>query len=768
MNNTFNFLSKSTLIVLFAFTLVNCSNDDVTIGNIVISEDELNKTVEWDETESSIDFTANTSWSAKVEDVTSRAANTTTDWIKLTNSKGEAGDNDMPILLTKNDNDTYREATITITCGEKPVNIKIHQKANPDAVHIMDPSQIANYDKYYLPGTWNKGFEKGANGMLRSDAKWSWWRMKQSDHFFVFWEPGFGENPNADSIPEALRVNVDDLLQKAEQFYQTNINKLGMATTGQGKSRLDNYKMEIYLLYQTEWLATGSGYDDAIGALWVNPSTCKPVGSTIAHEIGHSFQYQVSADKLYTGEAKAMDNGIVPVGFRYGFGENGSGGCTFWEQCAQWQSFQDYPQEAFTQDANVQVWLKNHHRHFNHEWQRYASYWFPYYYTQKHGIEAYGKIWKESKYPEDPIQTYMRLYCNNNLNTLYKDMYDYSAHCANYDFDAIHQYVTSAALNYSTKLYKNGNYYQVSYENCPGTTGFNLIPLNIPSAGTKITADFIGLTPGSTLASDDEGTVVDGDGKTKGNVKTYNSQNNSSSNFRFGYVAIVGDKSHYSDMFSGKSGEASYIVPKGTTKLYFIIMAAPETYNRHAWDDDETNDEQWPYKVRFTGTDLLGNVEIGEGGPENVTITKSVNCNSSSKDYVQGTLNLLDDGIMSKIAKAFKIQPSVIASNTIAASKEVKPTEGKIAIGIEQSDGTISYAYSANGLGIWCSADGNASSWGDNSPAYFEYVPTSFALAYGHHPGVSVSGKTYTIKPTMVYVKNGKTYKAVIKLEMKF
>ena len=204
--------------------------------------------------------------------------------------------------------------------------------------------------------------EKGSEGMLRSDAKWSWWRYKSSEHFFVFWEPGFGSDPNAETIPEALRVDVDDLLLKAEQFYKTNIEKLGMAMVGEGKSVLDKYKMEIFLLYQTEWFATGSGYDDMIGALWVNPSTCKPVGSTIAHEIGHSFQYQTSADQLYTRTVEPLENGIVPVGFRYGNGEKGAGGSAFWEQCAQWQSFQDYPEEAFTQDANVQVWLRNHHR----------------------------------------------------------------------------------------------------------------------------------------------------------------------------------------------------------------------------------------------------------------------------------------------------------------------------------------------------------------------------------------------------------------------
>ncbi len=773
-NNNYSIISRSALRVLLllitGFISACTDSNDVVIGNIAISENEIPKTVDWDEVESSVSFNANSSWTATVDDVTSRAANTQISWIKLTCPSGSAGDNKMPILLTKNDNDTYREATITIKCGDKLSQITIHQNANPDAVHIMDVSKIPDYAKYYCPGTWNEGFEKGPEGMLRSDAKWSWWRHKSSEHFFVFWAPEFGDNPNAETVPEALRVDVDDLLAKAENFYKTNVEKLGMATTGQGKSVLDKYKMEIYLLYQPEWLATGSGYDNTIGALWVNPSTCKPVGSTIGHEIGHSFQFQVSADKLFTGETQAMSNGIVPVGFRYGFGENGAGGCAFWEQCAQWQSFQDYPEQAFTQDANVQVWIKNHHRHFNHEWQRYACYWFQYYYTQKHGIASYARIWKESVYPEDPVQTYMRLYCNNNLNSLYDDMYDYSAHCANYDFTAVHQYKTDASQNYSTTLYNSNGYYQVGYANCPGTTGFNLIPLNVPNAGTNVTATLQGMIPGSALAYGDPGKVVDGDGKTKSIVTTYNSQSNQDENFRYGFVAVAGDKSYYSEMSSGKSGTSAYTVPNGTTRLYFCVMGAPDTYRRHAWDDDETNDEQWPYRVKFSGTDLLGNVDIPAGNPEDETISHEISLNSASTDYQLGSINLLTNGDMAKIAKAFKMQPSEIAGITLTAGSVTSdgPSEGQIAIALTCPDGTLSYSYSANGTGFWCTANGSAGSWGDSSPVFFEYDYGGFSLNYGHHPGISVAGTTYTIKPTMVYKKGGKLYKAVITLKLKF
>ena len=635
-----------------------------------------------------------------------------------------------------------------------------------DTVKTMNKSDIKNYDKYICPSSNNPHFEKGTDYMLYSEAYYSWWRMKQSDHFFVFWSPEFGDDPNASTVAENMRVDVDDLLKKAEQFYKTNIETLGMAKTGQGQSMLDDYKMQIYLIYQDEWLATGSGYDDKIGALWVNPSTCQPVGSTIAHEIGHSFQYQVYADKVNKQGAAADYH----QGFRYGFGKDGSGGCAYWEQCAQWQSFQDYPSEAF--GYWLDTWTANCHRHFGHEFMRYASYWFQYWFTEKHGIESYARIWKESKYPEDPIQTYMRLYCNNDLNTLYKDLYEYSTHCADYDIAAVHQYKKEAAVNYSTKMYKTDGYYQVAYANCPGTTGFNLIPLNVPSSG-KVSATFEGLTPGSALAAGDPGTVVDGDGNAKSTVTKYNSQSNTQSNFRYGFVAVTADgKSHYGEMHTGKSGSASYDVPSNTERLYLCVLAAPETYNRHAWNDDETKDEQWPYRVKFSGTDLLGNVTIPDGDPTDATVELEASLDASDANYPLKTFNLLNAGAMETIAKAFKLQPSEIAgatldAGTVTAEGFTGPADGKVAVGLTNPDGTVSYAYSANGIGFWIAADGSASSWG-SAPVYFEYDAGGYGLTVGHNPGSTEAGKTYTIKPTMVYNKGGKLYKAVITVKMKF
>ena len=109
---------------------------------------------------------------------------------------------------------------------------------------VLKPSDSPGYEKYYKPS------EFAMMDMFSRDAKWSFYRHKQSEHFIVFWEVGFGKDPNAKSVSESMRVDVDDLLAKAEQFYLTNIETLKFAEVGQGKSYLDWYKMQIYLFYQ--------------------------------------------------------------------------------------------------------------------------------------------------------------------------------------------------------------------------------------------------------------------------------------------------------------------------------------------------------------------------------------------------------------------------------------------------------------------------------------------------------------------------------------
>lgn len=636
--------------------------------------------------------------------------------------------------------------TTLVACGtDKDISVKKDTTSKDSSVVILKTTDIKDYAKYYKPQEF-KDLD-----MLRSDSKWSFVRSKQSTHFIVFWAKDFGADPNASSVSEAMRVDVDDMLKKAEAFYDMNVNTLKFAEVGTGKSNLDKYKMEIYLLYQTDWLATGSGYDDVIGALWVNPGTCKPVGSVIAHEIGHCFQYQVYADLLASG---ACSNDFTR-GFRYGFGGNGGNG--FWEQTAQWQSYQSYPVEAFS-SYNFGVYTENYHRHICHEWQRYASYFIHYYWADKHGIDFIGKLWREAKSPEDPIQAYMRL---NSLTVdqMNTELYDAATKFVTWDLDAIRANGSNYIGKLAYKFYQlTDGTYQVAYSRCPGSTGYNAIPLNVPAAGTVVTTTFSGLAPGSALAPGDPGQYTDNDKKLT--TTNYNSSSQTRAGWRYGYVALLSNGQRmYGDMNRNSSANVQFTVPTGCTKLWFVVLGAPSTYTSCPWDEKESNDDQWPYTVKFVNTDLLGNITINPNDtPKDLTLTYNVSFAADATAYSGTTVNLNTNGDISKVAQALVMQPSAITSSLLSA--KATPVEGKIAYAAIEPNGSLNYGSTGNGYGFWNDSQGNVIAWAkdNDSKLYSEFTPGNFEFTIGQYPGKSKSGDKYTIKDALVYTKSGKQY----------
>ena len=685
------------------------------------------------------------------------------EWLTFSKTEGTAGKMISTKAVAAKNDDRKREAACQIVSGVSVLDFVIKQD---QASLVLTAADVEDLDRYYQPKEFN--FD-----MMNSSSKWSFCRSKQSEHFIVFWDIKYGEygfygdrmgventSPSTLAKSHSMYVDIDDLLMKAEQFFDTNINKLKMAELGVGKSYLDDYKMEIYILYQSEWLATGSGYDNVIGALWVNPATCKPVGSTIAHEIGHSFQYQTYCDKVYQGEP---DN--LAYGFRYGFGPKGEGGCAYWEQCAQWQSFQDYPEQQFGHDLNV--FKAQYNRHFHHEWMRYASYWLQSYWVEKRGVEAYGEIWRQSVLPEDAIKTYTKIYNGGDWSKTAAELYDYAARMATFDIDGVREYAGSnvTANHFKTTLFKQADgYYQVSYGSCPSTAGFNIVPLNLPDEeGAVVTADFKGLQVGSALPEGDAGNFINGDLQTiQGTATTYNNVGNGKEGWRYGFVALKKDGSRvYGDMYSAKEGEASFAVPADAAYLYFVVLGAPIEYRQNEWDDDEKDDDQWPYKVKFGKTDLLGNFEIDEtADPKDAIITFDVNCDASNGGYPLGTIDLSSN---KNLAQAFVMNPSAISS--LIQGVNAKPSEGKIVWGLEQTDGSYAYKSTANN-GFWCTADGDLTNWGADAFTYVEF--DGLTITYGHYPGHSVAGETYTVKPTLIYTKGGEEYKTTVQINMAF
>jgi len=546
-----------------------------------------------------------------------------------------------------------------------------------------------------------------------STSTWCYPRSKQSDHFIVFWDAKYGnKDPNSTDIPTKYRVDIDDMLAKAESFYNLNVNTLKFAALGLGKSKLDQYKMMIFLYYQDEWLATGSGYDNTIGALWVSPGTSQPVGATIAHEIGHSFQYQVYSD---------LGGG---AGFRYGFGGNGGNG--FWEQTAQWQAYQSYPMEAFT-SSNFTVYTQNYHRHIHHEWQRYASYFIHYYWADKHGIDIVGRIWREAQQPEDPIQAYMRItgISNEQLND---EVYDAAKKFVTWDLDALRQngqnYIGTHTFNFNELA--DGSF-QVAYDHCPGTTGYNVIPLKVPTPGTQVTTTFTGLP----------------------NAEGFNQVDANRAGWRYGYVALLENGNRvYGNMEQGTSKAVNFTIPENCARLWFVVTGAPTSYAVHPWDEVENNDEQWPYKVKFTNTSLINHIDLDEDAvPKDNTFSFNISFPRDTVSY-SGKIASVD---LTQLAQTFALQPSKI-TQLMGSS---------ISFYAVESNGSLNPTTTANGYGHWFDANGDVVSWGSNAKVFSEFNGSNFTFSIGQYPGHSVSGDQYIIKQALVYTyESGKTAQA--------
>ncbi len=724
--------------------LTSCDDDKFVapVSDVIIFGEGVEKSVSLDPKTlaGTLEFTSRMVWTAEpAEDAK---------WLTISPKSGTGGPAVITFTGESNNTGASRSTTVVLTAGGQTEEITVVQE--PSEIIVLRAEDIKDYDKFYKPE------EFASMDMLRSDSKWSFVRSKQSEHFFVFWEAGFGDDPHRDNVPASLRVDIDDLLVKAEKFFDTNINKLGMATLGEGKSVLDDYKMEIYLLYQTEWLATGSGYDNFIGALWVNPSTCQPVGSTIAHEIGHSFQYQTYADRI--NRQGATDD--LLSGYRYGFvGPDGSGngGCAFWEQCAQWQAQRDYPVEQF-ESYNFPVWLANSHRHFHHEWQRYASYWLQSYWVQQHGVEAYGRIWKESYAPEDAIETYTRLYNGGDYSATREELFDYAARMATYDIDDVRQYAGAYQNRYNPTFVKNDlGEYQVAYASCPGATGFNVIPLDVPSAGGQVAVNFRGLGYGETLAPKDKSVMVDGDGIAQGKPSAYNAVGGAQNmGWRYGFVAMSGETRTYGNVGKDATGRLTFDVPAGTEYLYLVVQGSPEVYMSHGWDEIEANDPQFPYAFTLEGTDLSNYTEAPEAvykEEDGVLVgTLDIKVSATDEDWIAGSYDMAE----AAVAQYLGLTEAQISANVVVPEVGVKQVaqEGKIVVFNGESDGSLSDMPTAN-LGYWVNDKGDAVSWGNNQVIYYELSGSVMTL--GKLGACAAAGDVLEMRPVFVYTSGGQT-----------
>ena len=613
----------------------------------------------------------------------------------------------------------------------------------------------------FIPGSWTTSSDNNGTVYRQSDGLTLYKHTLSSDHFDVYYGTGYGKTaPDKLASSNALYVNVTDLLEKAEKFYDLYVNKLKFADLSI-KSKLNEYKMIICLLHDTGWTATGSGYDNQIGALWVTPSTCHPVGQTIAHEIGHSFQYQVYCD----------------LGGYTGFRQSVGSGSTFWEQTAQWQSVQAYPDQMISQ--SIGLWQPNHNYAFTHEWQRYQSYWLHYYWADKWGLDAIGRVWRGGTVSgEDPCQVYMRVF-KVSVRDFYKEIYDYASKMVTYDLDAIRSYGKNSIGKYTYNYVDTGDgKLQVAYSSCPQSTGFNVIPLEVPAAGTEIKTVFTALPAGTALAANDPAQYNNGEKYVAANVTKYNNfSEKNRRGFRHGYVALLKDGTRVYESIdsvyakghstSAVSDTTTFTIPENTERLWFVVSPSPSVYIVHKWDENITNDDQWPYQVKFENTDVVGHiptVDLSDTSikPSDVTFDIYVGFNASTSEY-PGTVYQLTSEQFMAIGKALRIQPADISKKlTTYSTSQAKNTINFVALN-PKTNAVVSSGSTANGYGHWFSKTGTVCGWGNDAYVYSEMDANTLAFTIGQYPNHCKNGEVYQLGQGFRY-KDSEGHIAVAKL----
>ncbi|UKK48469.1 DUF6055 domain-containing protein [Prevotella sp. E9-3] len=410
--------------------------------------------------------------------------------------------------------------------------------------------------------------------LKKTTSQWCYERSLQSKHWILFWEAGYGMT--APSV-------VPGILETADKIFEFYADSLKYITINQGKSKTDTYKMIIRLRHTTDWEASGSGIDNMIGLLTLsNGAHTSRSGQTVAHEIGHCFQYQTHCDNNNNN------------GWMYNWGQSTLN--VFWEMCAQWQAYKFYPDMQFNNEWFTNT-INGLHRHPLCVDLRYNNFFIQDYMCHKHGMDFLGRMWNESKSPEDPLQAYMRLtmsgLSSKKLSQLGDEMWEYGARMTTFDMDPIRDRGKSSInkRNQTALVNAGDGFWSPTAANCIENFGNNAIRLNAPSTEKTIYAELVGQA-----------------GKAG-----YTSHNKTKAGWRVGFVALQKDGTRlYSEVGTATYKDSVTIVsfdcPAKCSYVWLVVSGAPTSYWTRDWLswDKEGVAEQWPYRVKLYQTNVYG------------------------------------------------------------------------------------------------------------------------------------------------------------------
>lgn len=610
----------------------------------------------------------------------------------------------------------------------------------------------------YIPDEWKYNSSLYKANDPDGKATWSKTRSVENDNIVIFWDNGYTKKPSELSRSDFYYVDIDDLMKKCQSFYDLNYNTLGFVEPG--NTNLDKYKMMVLLCHTETWTCYGGGYDFEVNALWINPATCKPVGHSVAHEVGHSFHYMCYAEASGHNHTSSS---TIGTGFHLPVGN----GQTIWEQTAQWQANQSYPELMY--DQSIGIFRNTHNYAFTHEWHRYQSYWFHYFLCQYYNdITTISQVWRQPMTGTVDFNQSLMALKNLSVRDLYKLYFEYACRCVTWDYDACVKYRNNyiGDFNYRCSLTDEGEY-QVALASCPQSTGFNVIPLEVPEVGTEVVTHLTGLRPNTKLLDVDPGEYFnENSGLTKSEDRTYNLAGNRTwRGFRMGYVALMkdGTRQYFSEDSVYCQGanivteDYSMTVPEGVSKLWLVISPALKSYVQHKWDEKIGGDDMWPYKFSLEGTDIgsratvyvaptLDGRTIGD-----ITLTYDVSF-PRTNDH-SGTILTVSGKAAAMLGTAFQMAASDINSKMVSYSAQ-GPRSGRMMFYAVNPDGTLAKSGStANGYGHWFDASGTVSSYAAGY-VYSEFAPSTLSFALGQYPSRCANGSTYTIRQALRYKKS--------------
>lgn len=602
-----------------------------------------------------------------------------------------------------------------------------------------------------------------SNDYTNENSQFCFQRSAESEHFVIFWAKGLTlqRNGNLTGGASTSVCNVNTLLKNAEKIWDVYVKELGFLEPG--NSTTDNVKIHMYVVNQSEWRADGSGVG---GQYWVAGSgstkTAKEYRTgmfhcnawaassnvTVAHEIGHTFQYLVSAD---LGDTH---------GLNYGFGANASGGNGWWEDCANWQAHKVYPAEQFTTN-----WGNNqemHHMNIMSENARYNNCYYHDWWCQLHGLNTIARVWRESIKPEDPIEAYMRIF-GLTTETFADELYEGYAHIASMDIDRWKQYgqgligserqrlIGASASILENFLNGDNSYWVVDPNYCPENYGYNANPMKVPAAGTEIKAHFKGIV----------------------RAEGYRAIRSVNAGWRYGFVAYSSDGTRtYGEMGRDEEGDVTLTVPENCTHLWFVVMGAPKTYWRHPWDEDTSNDEQWPYAVKFDGTDPFGANKFYGDYPEDyarkdTTVVIHANLAYSASQYSSIQVPYDMDAISKALGVSTQQMKALKCSST---SKGVPGTLDFVGTSTNGNDtyGPTTSTSNDKVYGHWFKTTGDVINYNTTTSAiYAELSTENYSCKVGQYPGHLRKGKSYVFRQAFIYTHtDGKQYKATMEVHL--